>query len=207
MRMTSILKGWNSVPSHGRRYVATAGMRLARICDEPPLPGFAQPWPEARQERGLVVEPERERRHGDPHVFPEHLGEGRDVGRLVCGDRALEQRPLLGRHVRWRPADPPMRTVGGHGRPRALERAVHRRDRHVEEVRGLLRRPFDDLAQDEHRPLAWRQELDGGEERELDRLALDRRGFGLLLAWRDLVEELVRVGLQPRHLAERVERV
>ena len=42
-------------------------------------------------------------------------------------------------------------------------------------VGGLLRRPVEDVAQDQDRALARRQQLDRGEERQLDRLARDRR--------------------------------
>ena len=53
------------------------------------------------------------------------------------------------------------------------------------------------------RPLARRQRLEGGEEGQLDRLAGDERGIGLVVVGRDLVELDVGVRLEPRHLGER----
>ena len=88
-------------------------------------------------------------------------------------------------------------------RPRALQRAVGRLHRQVEDLRGLGRRPLEHVAQHEHRALARRQELDHGHVRQLDRLARDDDRVRLLLGRRDLVEQPVRVGLQPRDLALR----
>ena len=57
------------------------------------------------------------------------------------------------------------------GRPGPLERAVDRRDRRVEQLGDLARLPPQHLAQDEHRALAGRQVLEGGDERQPDGLA------------------------------------
>ena len=89
--------------------------------------------------------------------------------------------------------------------PGPLQRAVGRRDARVEERRGLGGRPAEHVAEDQRGPLAGRQHLQGGQERQLDRLALDDDGVGLVVGRRDLVEQPVGVGLQPRHLGERPE--
>ena len=62
---------------------------------------------------------------------------------------------------------------GGKRGPGALERAVDRCDRGVEQLGDLLRLPAQHLAQDEHRSLARRQVLERGDEGEADRLARD----------------------------------
>src|SRR4051794_20803907 len=49
------------------------------------------------------------------------------------------------------------------------------------------------------------QELDDGEERQLDRLAPDDRGVRLVRRRRRLVEHPVGIRLQPRHVAKRAE--
>ena len=170
------------------------------------MPASVRPALESRHERGLAVEPERGRRHRDPDVVAEHHRHRLDVGRLVGRDRAADELHLgVGGPLRRR-ADPAVGPVRGHRRPGPLEGAVDRHDRHVEQLGGLLRRPVDDVAQDQDRPLAGWQQLDRGEERELDRLALDRHRVGLVLGRRDLVEEPVRVGPDPGDLADRVER-
>ena len=59
-------------------------------------------------------------------------------------------------------------------RPRPLQRAVHRRDARLEQLRHLGRLPAQHLAEDQHRALARRQVLQRGDERQPDRLARDR---------------------------------
>ena len=68
--------------------------------------------------------------------------------------------PLAGRCSRMRRAGP-------------LQRAVDRGDAGLEQGGGLLGRPAEHVAQDQRGALARRQELDRGEEGELDRLARD----------------------------------
>ena len=67
--------------------------------------------------------------------------------------------------------------------------------------RRLARRPAEHVPGDQRRALARREDLERGEERELDRLAGDDDRLGLLVARRDLVEQAVRVGRDPGHLA------
>ena len=161
---------------------------------------------EPGQEDVLAVEPERVRRHRDADVVAEHRRHRGDIGPLVRLDRSPEQLELgLGRDRR-RTALAAVRAVGRHRRPGTLQGAVGRDDRHLEQRGGLLRRPVEDVAQDQDRALARRQQLDRGKERQLDGLARHGHGVGLVLARRDLVEQVVGVGLQPRDLAQRLER-
>jgi hypothetical protein len=68
---------------------------------------------------------------------------------------------------------------------RPLERARHRADRVAERLGDLLRRPAEHVAQDQHGTLFRRQELDRGDEGELDRLASDQ-----------VIEQAIRIRLQ-----------
>ena len=123
----------------------------------------------------------------------------------MCVDGALDDGQLLGRRGRrWLP-DATVRAVRCHGGPGALQRAVDRNDRHVEQRGGLLRGPLDDVPKDQHGALAWRQELNGRQECELDRLARHDDGIGFGLPWRHLVEQSIGIRLQPGDLAERFE--
>ena len=100
---------------------------------------------------------------------------------------------------------PPVGPVGAHRGARPLEGAVDGRHGHVE-LRGRLGgREVEHVAQDEHRPLTGRQQLDRRQVGELDGLATDGERIGLRLARRDLVEEVVGERLEPRHLAQRAQ--
>jgi len=104
-------------------------------------------------------------------------------------------------------------SVVGHGRldlavggkppqscPRALQRAVDRRDRRLENVGRLLSGPAKDVAKQQGRALARRQLLDRRDEGELDRLTCL---VARLRAWReiaDVVERGVGVRLEPGDL-------
>ena len=87
------------------------------------------------------------------------------------------------------------------GRARVLERAAHRVLGHLEHGRDFLGPEPQNVAQDEDRPLARRQELECADERERDRLCClipclwARRGFG------ELLKQYVGVRLEPDHLA------
>jgi hypothetical protein len=93
---------------------------------------------------------------------------------------------------------PPVEAAVGqllaHRHARPLQRAGHRCDGQLEGVGGLRRRPAEDVAQDEHRPLPRRQVLDSDDERQLDRLPRHHRFL------RVLGEHPVGVRLQVGHL-------
>ena len=82
-------------------------------------------------------------------------------------------------------------------RPGALERAVHRGDARLEQLRDLGGLPAEHLAQDQHRALAGRKMLQRGHEREPDRLGT-RLG-------RSRPRRVVRQRLDPRDLGQRVQ--
>jgi hypothetical protein len=119
--------------------------------------------------------------------------------------RWRQQRPLVARGVRHRPLRPPLGEPLAQGRPRALQRALDRRDAQVQQPSGLARRPADHIAEDQHRALAGRQVLDRRHERELDRLALDHHGVRPLVLGRQ--QQPIRVGLEPCLLARRRHRL
>ena len=85
-------------------------------------------------------------------------------------------------------------------RPRALQRAVDRRLGRLEQLGGVPRAPAEHVAQDQHGARARRQVLDRDHERELDRLARDDLGVGLVVG-RDRSSSSSGIRLQPRHLA------
>ena len=85
----------------------------------------------------------------------------------------------------------------------ALERAVDRGDAGVERLAGLLRRESEHLAQDQDGALVGGEQLEGRDERELDRLALLVARVGRGVAVLD-AEGLVGVGLDPDRLDHRL---
>ena len=85
----------------------------------------------------------------------------------------------------------------------ALQGAVHRGDAGVERVRRLLGGEAEHLAQDQHRALVGGQQLEGGDEGELDGLALLVAGVGRGVAVLD-AEGLVGVRLDPDRLDQRL---
>nr|BFE69445.1 hypothetical protein GCM10020092_027460 [Actinoplanes digitatis] len=86
--------------------------------------------------------------------------------------------------------------------PGPLQRAVHGVDGVTEELRDVLRQPAEHVPQDQHGPRARREVLDRDQVRQLDGLPRDGDGLRLVRAGRgQLVEQPVRVRLQPPHLA------
>ena len=92
-----------------------------------------------------------------------------------------------------------------HGHSCTLQRTVRRSHRRVEDRRCLDRGIPEHVAQDQRGPLARRQHLHGGEERQLDGLAVDGDLSGCVRGRCQFVEQAIRVRLQPRHLGERVQ--
>ena len=76
----------------------------------------------------------------------------------------------------------------------------------LEQHRRLARRPPQHVTHDQYRPLPRREDLQRREEGELDRLPADDSGVRLVVASRHLVEQAIRVGLEPGDLGERVQR-
>src|SRR5919204_610051 len=144
------------------------------------------------------------RRHRHARVFSEQRGEPIDVASVPGGHVALEQRTLrcVG-HVGLGPVGATFRQMLPQRLARALQRAVRGDYGRVDHRRRLTGAPAEDVAQDQHRPLAWRQVLDRDQEGELDRLARDDRLMRSVVGVRDLVEQPVRVWLEPADLARR----
>ena len=88
-------------------------------------------------------------------------------------------------------------------RPGAVQRAGDGRLGQPEVLGGLPRRPPEHVAQDEHRSAPGRQVLEGGDERELDRLATDGDRVGLVVPVGDGLPQAVGEGLQPRDVGPR----
>jgi hypothetical protein len=101
-----------------------------------------------------------------------------------------------------RPLDAPLREALLHRLARPLEGAVGRGYARVEQGRRLLRRQAQHVAEYQHRALGRRQVLDGRQEGELNRLPGDHRRIRPGLGVGNLLEQLVRVGLQPGQVAE-----
>ena len=159
----------------GRRAEVGAERRLpvgARRHEvEPPArveDALAEPGDEVSS---LVLE--RHRRHRGEHVVGEQGHQRSDIRRLPCADESRHDR-VLGSGVRGgrrrvllgRPS--PVAQV----RARPLQRAVDGRDGRVEQVGHLGGTESEDIAQDEDGQLAGRQHLQGGHERQRDRLGL-----------------------------------
>jgi hypothetical protein len=94
------------------------------------------------------------------------------------------------------PRERPGRALAFETRAGTLQRAVDGGDALAEEVGDFARPPSEDVAQDEDRALARRQELDGDHEREPDVLARDGLLARLALRRAQLVEEAVRIWLE-----------
>jgi hypothetical protein len=82
-----------------------------------------------------------------------------------------------------------------------VQGALHRGFAHLEHARDLRRAEAEHVAQDEHRALSRRQVVQGGRERQADRLLelVARLGPGRRVG--DRVEQRVRVRLQPQRFA------
>ena len=115
--------------------------------------------------------PLRLRRHGEQGVLAQQRAQLGHVGPLAGVHEPLQHRPLpLGGLGVRRPLRPLGRQVLAQGGPGPLQRAVRRGHAHLEQLGGLAGRPAQHVAQDQHRPLPWRQVLHGDQERQLDRL-------------------------------------
>ena len=142
------------------------------------------------------------RRHRHADVLAHQLRRGRPVAALVRGDEALQE-PLLVLAelgaLGARAAAAARSASPGRAAARCWPTATLRSS-----ISAVSAADHSSTSRRiEHRALARRQELDHGDVRQLDRLARDDDGVRLLLGRRDLVEQPVRVGLQPRDLALR----
>jgi hypothetical protein len=150
-------------------------------------------------QNGLApVVPGRGRGHRRAGVLPQQLGHRGDVALLDGVHEPLKQRALGLAGMRGRrPIQPASRQLLLQRRPCALQGTVHRGNARVEQRGRLLGRPPEHVAEDQHGPLSRREELDRGQERDLDRLPGDDHRLRLIVARRDPLEQVIRIGLQP----------
>jgi hypothetical protein len=86
-------------------------------------------------------------------------------------------------------------------RTSVFKRAAHRLLSGIEHRRDLLCPEAEDVPQDEDSPLTRWQQLEGRHEREGDGLACFNTSIGTGAGVCDSLEEKIRVGLQPHHVA------
>ncbi len=189
-----------SSPPTGARLVLPERRHAVRLDREETRTPAADPRAQAPRSDVVVgLQPHLVRRHRPRGVLAQERGERLHVVPLERIDVAVEQRALLlvGRSQGLGVLD----LEGLEGRARALQGAVHRRDRGVEELGHLGRLPAQDLSEDQHRPLPRRQVLQRGHEREADRLArLEHLGGVAALGHHPIVGH----GQDPHGLGERV---
>jgi hypothetical protein len=148
-------------------------------------------------------EPGRQRRHLEHRVVGEQPHERIEVGVLERRRVPVhDQAPVMvGGLADVVLADPrlPQRAPG------ALQGAVHRHGRDLEQLGGLRRVPAEHVAQDEHGPLPGGQVLQGGDQRE-PRALPGHHDRGRIARAAQAATRQERVGnrLQPRHVGQRV---
>jgi hypothetical protein len=131
-------------------------------------------------------------------MFMQHLGNGSEVAALERIHEALQHRAFLpGRIRRGRPIHATLRQVLLQGGSRPLQSAVDGGNACLEQRSCFLSRPAEHVAHDQHRSLARRQQLDRGEERDLDRLPGHDHDVRLVVARGDSLQQMVGIRLQP----------
>ena len=106
-----------------------------------------------------------------------------------------------GRRWQWRRS---RRAGRVHRRASPLQGAGDRVLSEPEQLGGLPRAESEHIAQQQHGALVRGEQLDGGDERQRDRLAGLVTGLGPGRLIREPLQQHVRIGLQPQHLASRV---
>jgi hypothetical protein len=154
----------------------------------------------AKEPRDLLAAqvPQGLGRHLQDGVLGQHGGKLLEVASLPGQHEAAQDVLLLGGQRRGRAAGG--RPCLSERGPGALEGAVDGRHRGLQQLGGLGGAPAQHLPQDEHGSLPRRELLQGHHEGQRHRLALlgDRSRVGAVVG--QVVQEPVRVGLQPRHL-------
>ena len=90
-----------------------------------------------------------------------------------------------------------------HRRASSLQGALDRDDGHLQHLRGLLRGQAERVTQDQDRPLAGRQVLDGRQVGQLDRLPRQDDSVGLGVRRRHRIEQVIGVRLEPGNFRRR----
>ena len=132
---------------------------------------------------GAAAEPHLVGGHRLRRILVDERGERLHVVALEGVEVAGEQRlllvvDLLG-HVGRR------QVAGLERRPRPLQRAVDGRHGGAQQLGDLVGPPAQDLAEDQHGPLAGRQVLQGADERQLDALPGDGHLAGVAVVGED----------------------
>src|SRR5580693_9135727 len=141
---------------------------------------------------------------GQPDVVAQHRDQRLRVGLLMRVDEALQQQTLP-----WvgfgggRPVQPPVGPLLAQRRAGTLERAGDRGDARTEYPGDLGGGQTDHVAEDQHGPLARRQELNSRQEGQRDRFPAYRHRLRAWLVGGYLVQQRVRVGLDPWHRDDR----
>jgi cytochrome bd ubiquinol oxidase subunit II len=187
--------------------------RLTEVGGEGELavgPGGDEPVGSAIAERDLGQEAgdraaplvlQRRRRHGQPGVVGEQGDDAVHVAGLVGAGEPLDELFLLG-GFRRRGWCGRFREPCAQGRAGALERAGHRLIGGPEDAGRLAAGEPEHVTQDQHGPLPRRQPLHRGDEGQRDRLARLVAGLRTWFGGGQPLEEVVRTGLEPGHLAE-----
>jgi cytochrome d ubiquinol oxidase subunit II len=152
-------------------------------------------------DRVVALVLQRRRRHGQPGVVAEQGGDAVHVAGLVGAGEPLDELLLPG-GSRGRGRVGGARGVVAQGRAGALERAGHGLLGGAEDAGRLAGGEPEHVAQDQHGPLPRRQPLHRGDEGQRDRLVGLVPGLGAGCGVGQVLERVVREGLEPGHLAE-----
>ncbi len=148
----------------------------------------------AGDDRGTPPDPPWSGRHRQDGILPEEEREGVEIGTLPGVHEPSEQ-PLLadlGHDSTGGIGTAPGFEASTKGAARALERAVHARDRAADRFRHLRRAPREHVAEDQHGSLPRRKELHHRDEGEGDAfLRVEARGWV-----GRIVQEPIGVGLE-----------
>ena len=161
-------QGTSRVPSSSGLYWPNAGEPLA-VTGTSLDPSQPLPKPMYQPRSSLpAAQPHLERRHRDAGVLVQQRDQPVDVV-------ALERVHVAGQQIPLRLRERPVTRLGRPPGPLAaivaagaLQRAVHRDHRGVEQLGHLGGLPAQHLAQDQHRPLPGRQVLQGRDEGQPD---------------------------------------
>src|SRR6185312_11101228 len=187
--------------------------RLAQVGGDGELavgPGGEEPVGSAVAERDLGQEAgdravplvlQRRRRHGQPGIVGEQGDDAVHVAALVGPGEPLDELLLPG-GFRGRRCCGRFRELCAQGRAGALERAAHRLLGGPEDAGRLAGGEPEHVAQDQHGPLPRRQPLHRGDEGQRDRLARLVAGLRTWFGGGQPLQQVVRTGLEPGHLAE-----
>ena len=170
--------------------------------DQPEAPALPDGGEElGRQRAALVLQ--RHWRHGHPHVIGHQGNHAIHVPGLEGQGEPFDECPLAGRIRQrgWFLLRRPRKTAL-HGGAGPLERAGDRLLTDIEDLGCLTGVEAEDVAQDERGALTGRQQLQGGDEGQRNRLPGLVPGLRAGLAVGYAVQEDIGTGLEPDHFAQ-----